>query len=145
MQNHGLPPVVEAFINLYNNYGTTAIQRFGEIYEDALVFEDPVHKISGLSAYQQYCQKIGKQCREINFECHSVICQQNQACINWTMRYRHPSLSWGKPITVQGCTLLHFDEKISYHRDYLDLGEMIYEHVPVLGRMIRKLKRRLAS
>lgn len=39
---------------------------------------------------------------------------------------------------------LHFtDHKVYRHRDYFDAGSLIYEHLPVLGRAIAWLKRRM--
>ncbi|HGP4674712.1 TPA: nuclear transport factor 2 family protein, partial [Vibrio cholerae O1] len=41
---------------------------------------------------------------------------------------------------------LHFAEgKVTYHRDYFDMGEMLYEQLPVLGQVIRAIKRRLGQ
>lgn len=145
MQNQAIPPLLNAFTGLYADYGNQAINRFSEIYDDDLVFEDPVHCIHGLAAYQDYCRKLGSRCREIRFDCHSVIHGNNEACITWTLHFRHPGLSLGKKISVEGCTLLRYEERITHHRDYLDLGELLYEHIPVIGRMIRKLKTRLSS
>jgi len=35
------------------------------------------------------------------------------------------------------------DGRVNDHRDYFDMGEFIYERVPVLGRIIRAIKNRL--
>ena len=35
------------------------------------------------------------------------------------------------------------DGKVIYQRDFLDVGAMIYEHVPLLGKVIRYLKQRM--
>jgi hypothetical protein len=35
--------------------------------------------------------------------------------------------------------------KIYYHRDYFDMGAMLYEHLPLLGRIIQRLKHRLGQ
>jgi len=32
---------------------------------------------------------------------------------------------------------------VTYHRDYFDLGALIYERVPVLGGLIRGIKGRM--
>ncbi len=37
------------------------------------------------------------------------------------------------------------DDSIIYHKDYYDLGEMVYEHVPILGFVIKKIKGKLAK
>jgi hypothetical protein len=61
------------------------------------------------------------------------------------MTYRHPRLKQGEPILVQGCShLLWTDDKVFQHRDFFDAGALLYEHLPVMGRMIRWLKGRLA-
>ena len=40
---------------------------------------------------------------------------------------------------------IRFEERINYHRDYYDLGEMLYEHIPLYGWFTRQLKTRLAG
>jgi hypothetical protein len=51
-----------------------------------------------------------------------------------------------KVITLDGTTQLGVkDDIIVYHKDYYDLGEMVYEHVPLLGFVIKKIKGRLAK
>ena len=61
------------------------------------------------------------------------------------MSFTHPKLAGGKAIIVDGATDLRFDEKITYHRDYIDMGQMLYEHIPVLGSAIRYIKKQAAS
>ncbi len=34
-------------------------------------------------------------------------------------------------------------DKVYRHRDYFDAGAMLYEHLPVLGRVVSWLKRRV--
>ena len=31
--------------------------------------------------------------------------------------------------------------KIYYHRDYFDMGSLLYEHLPLLGKIIQKLNK----
>jgi limonene-1,2-epoxide hydrolase len=51
----------------------------------------------------------------------------------------------GKPIAVDGITMLKIaDDRVVYHRDYYDLGQMVYENIPLIGRLIKKIKRALS-
>ena len=51
-----------------------------------------------------------------------------------------------RPISVNGVSLLTLkDDRVVYHRDYYDMGEMVYEHVPVLKRVIHYIKKRLTQ
>ena len=38
-----------------------------------------------------------------------------------------------------------FGQQILHQRDYYDAGEMIYEHLPLLGWAVRGVKRRVRS
>ncbi len=55
--------------------------------------------------------------------------------------------SGGRARTVRGASHLQFapDGRIAYHRDYWDPAEELYEKVPVLGGLMRAIKRRLKA
>jgi hypothetical protein len=48
---------------------------------------------------------------------------------------------------VRGASHLRFDShgKIIWHRDYWDTAEELYAKIPILGAVMRFLKRRLAT
>ena len=43
--------------------------------------------------------------------------------------------------------MIEFDEagKVCQHRDYFDLGAMLYEQLPLLGPVVRTIKMRLGA
>ena len=71
----------------------------------------------------------------------------DNAYVQWVMTFSHPRLNGGEQITVPGVSYLRFSgaEKVAFHQDYFDVGAMLYEQIPVLGRIITHLKRRLGS
>ena len=59
---------------------------------------------------------------------------------------QHKQLNGQKPIEVQGHSHLKMlDGQVVYHRDYLDIGSMLYEHIPVLGCAIKSIKKRASQ
>lgn len=47
---------------------------------------------------------------------------------------------------LPGCSVVDIrDDRIVRQRDYYDAGEMIYEHLPILGWAVRGVKRRVKS
>ena len=57
------------------------------------------------------------------------------------MSFATPRLNAGETIHVDGITLLKVrDDAIFFHQDYYDLGQMVYEHVPILKFIINKIK-----
>ena len=57
------------------------------------------------------------------------------------MRLRHKTLAPKRDILLNGVSVLHYrQDLIHYQRDYYDLGAMVYEQIPILGAVIRKIK-----
>ena len=66
----------------------------------------------------------------------------------WTMVLKAKSLNGGKEIRVIGNSHFRFDPGTGlalYHRDYFDMGEFIYERIPVVGGLIRFIKGKFAQ
>jgi hypothetical protein len=59
------------------------------------------------------------------------------------MHYAHPKLNGSKDIQLEGATKILFEDKIHYHKDYFDGGALLYEHIPLMGKLIKLIKRRL--
>jgi hypothetical protein len=52
----------------------------------------------------------------------------------------------GEPLELPGCSVVDTEnDLITHQRDYYDAGEMIYEHLPLLGWAVRGVKRRVKS
>ncbi|WP_341962056.1 nuclear transport factor 2 family protein [Pseudomonas sp. RC10] len=117
-----------------------------ELYSADIDFADPLHEVHGLPELHRYFAELYANVRDVSFEFHAFDqVREGKGYLRWTMTYRHPRLNQGEPIAVQGCShLLWAENKVFQHRDYFDAGALLYEHLPVMGRMIGWLKRRLA-
>jgi hypothetical protein len=61
------------------------------------------------------------------------------------MTFASPRLNGSREIAVEGSSLLRIsDDRICYQRDYYDMGAMIYEQLPLIGPIIRFIRRRLS-
>lgn len=120
------------------------LQRLGELYSDDVQFTDPLHQVQGLGQLQEYLRELYSNVSELRFDFHGFDQpSEGQGYLRWTMSYRHPRLARGEVIRVEGCSHLLWHDKVYRHRDYFDAGALLYEHLPVLGRAIGWLKRRL--
>ena len=135
------------FIALYQQLNLQQLHRLPEVYADEVIFIDPAHRIEGLTALGDYFAALYQRLAYCRFE---IISQQHegaQAWLSWVMTFSHPRLAAGQPIRVEGATRLEFDAegKVRVHRDYFDLGAMLYEQLPLLGPLVRLIKGRLVS
>ncbi|WP_397449805.1 nuclear transport factor 2 family protein [Pseudomonas sp. NA-150] len=121
------------------------LHQLRELYSDDVVFTDPLHEVHGLRDVQRYFGEMYANVSQLRFDFYAFDqVREGKGYLRWTMSYRHPRLNAGQLIRVEGCSHLLWNDKVYQHRDFFDAGAMLYEHVPVLGRAIAWLKRRLA-
>lgn len=141
-----LPAVLQRFTEVYQSLTKDNLSTLKTVYSPAISFQDPLHQVQGYAAFEAYFAALYTHLECCRFEIKDLFYQNNQACVIWTMTFVHPRLKGGKPVCVEGTSHLQFNEiYIEKHRDYTDLGQMLYEHIPVLGAVIRTLKKRAVA
>lgn len=135
------------FVALYQQLDRQQLHRLSEVYADEVIFIDPAHRVEGLAALSDYFAALYQRLAYCRFVITSQQQQGRQAWLGWTMTFSHPRLRGGKPVTVEGATRLELDEegKVCLHRDYFDLGAMLYEQLPLIGPLVRTIKGRLGA
>ncbi|WP_111874898.1 nuclear transport factor 2 family protein [Aeromonas bivalvium] len=135
------------FIALYQQLDRQQLHRLPDVYAQRVVFIDPAHRIEGLAALTDYFSALYQRLAYCRFEVTDQQLQGQGAWLGWTMTFSHPRLRGGEPIRLEGATRLEFDQegKVCLHRDYFDLGAMLYEQLPLLGPLVRAIKGRLGS
>jgi len=137
--------LIGEFCRVYKGLGKNNLNQLGLIYSDNVHFIDALHSLQGLARLSDYFAHLYGNIIFCEFTIEDVIEGQGQACVIWTMKYAHPKINNAKPISVNGTSHLKFDSKIYYHRDFADMGQMLYEHLPLLGGVIRTVKKRAVS
>ena len=78
---------------------------------------------------------------EIKFITQNEIIKNDETVFVWEMHVKHKKIKGGENIVVEGVSIVKYQgDKVIYHRDYFDIGEMVYENIPILGSMIRWIK-----
>lgn len=138
-------PSLEAFCTFYNKLDRTCTKKLYEVYTPDIEFHDPIHRISGLDSLEAYFNGLYENVTACRFEFHDQQRHADLAFVTWTMYLTHPRLAGGRQISVEGCSRPTFaadgSGKVCCHRDYFDAGELLYEHLPLLGPVIRRIKR----
>ncbi len=137
--------LIEDFKQAYADMVRMDLAGLDQLYDPKIVFRDPVHRISGIAALQDYFAGIMANVQECRFEFLDQLSSADTAYLKWNMHLRHPRLDGGERLTVRGMSQLQFNQRIVYHEDSYDMGEMLYEHLPMVGGLTRWLKGRLAG
>lgn len=138
---------LEAFCTAFNKLDKNCTELLYELYTQDVVFTDPLHRIEGVYALEAYFRQLYENVTACHFDFHERLMQGRQGYVTWTMHLRHPRLANGRLLTVEGCSQLVFaagaPQRVCRHRDYFDVGAMLYEHLPLVGSLVRWTKQRI--
>lgn len=138
---------METFLHIYSNLNATNLQTLKTVYREDVRFIDPAHEVNGIDNLTAYFAALYKNIDSIEFIFRAPMVVDKRGYVSWEMIFSTSSLARGNPITIEGVTHLEFDEegRVYHHQDYFDLGAMLYEHIPLLGRLVKLIKRGLSK
>lgn len=135
---------VKAF---YSNFGDADLSLLPKLYARNASFVDPVHSITGVHEIASYFEASRKGLLSCQFHFHNEVANDTMVVLEWDMVFSHRKIRRGALTTVAGCStlLLDDDRKILKHVDYYDLGAMLYEHIPLLGNVVKTIKNKVGA
>jgi hypothetical protein len=140
-----LDPALRRFAEFYRDFSPAWLPRLGEIYHPELEFLDPFGAIRGdLAHLEKHFGKLFTAIAESKFLVDDAARGQDGAYVRWTWIWRWRKGSPEK--RVPGVTHLRFadDGRVRFHQDLFDAAEGFYDVVPVVGGLLRFVKRRVA-
>ncbi|MBL4654746.1 MAG: nuclear transport factor 2 family protein [Bacteroidia bacterium] len=135
--------VIKKFKRYFTELNLDDVSILNEIYSDKVIFTDPIHEINGIENLKSYFKKLNENLVQGSFLFTDETITDNKAYLSWEMK-----LELKKPkknVKASGISVLIFEQKITKHRDYFDAGELFYENIPLLGGIIRLLKKKIAN
>lgn len=137
---------IETVADVYQKLSKETLGNLTNIYHQDVVFEDAAHKLTGWDELSSYFDNLYQNVIDCSFDVKSTHQADDAGFIIWEMHLRHPKLKSGDVVSVQGVSHIQFkDGKVIHHRDYFDMGEMLYENLPLLGSVIKTIKKRLGQ
>ncbi len=136
---------MDAFARTWQTLSRDHLDGIEALYHPEMTFIDPSGEIHGRDNFKAHLATLYRNVNDCQFELGMPIGAPPHWAQPWVMTLSHPKLAGGKPIRVEGISDLRSrDGLIIHHRDYFDMGQMLYEHVPLLGSATRWLKGNLA-
>lgn len=135
---------LKAFKQYYETFDLQSFEGLDDIYSEDVVFSDPIHKIYGRRELKRYFQYICRNLSGCRFHFYEEVIGEYTAFFKWSMHYQHPSIANDSPLELLGTTFIRYSDKVEVHEDYYDMGAMLYEHVTILGRVIKMIKSKMS-
>ncbi len=136
--------LVEEFKRCYATFGVDTIPRLQKVYDPGVTFVDPLHRIDGWPALERYFAASAANLHYCRFDFIDSVVGENTAFFKWHMHYAHQKIARGRALSLVGASEIKFAQAITYHEDFYDLGAMVYQHIPIIGLGIQKLRHCMA-
>jgi len=124
-----------------------SVAELEKFYDTHARFKDPFNQVQGVAAIRQIFEHMFVALDAPRFIITGHVAQGRQCFMTWEFRFRFKRFLRGSEQTIQGTSHLVFSEQgmITLHRDYWDAAEELYEKLPVVGGLMRWLKKRANS
>lgn len=125
---------------------SNSLETIGNVYADDAWFKDPFNEVHGLSSVRRIFEHMFDQVTDPRFVVTRAVSQGDHAFLTWDFQFRMNRLP-DQPQVIRGASHIQFapDGRVAYHRDYWDAAEELYEKLPIVGGLMRFLKRRAAG
>lgn len=126
----------------FESLSPTSLKTIDAFYTPAAYFKDPFNEVRDVRRIEHIFADMFDQFQQPRFVVQEQVCDdgKRQALLTW-----HFLFTWrGKDWCIVGSSHLRFtpDGLVEYHRDYWDASEELYEKLPVIGLVLKALKKR---
>ena len=124
-----------------------SVQAMGEFYAPDAYFKDPFNEVRGVAKIQRIFSHMYVALEQPHFVVTERVAQGDQCFLVWDFKFRFKRFDTTALQTMRGTSHLRFapDGRVTYHRDYWDAAEELYEKLPLVGAVMRWLKKRANS
>ena len=144
-----LPPeeAITRLVRCFEHLHPDTVAELGRLYAPDARFKDPFNEVQGVPAIEAIFQHMFGALEQPRFVVTGQVVQGAQCFLTWDFCFAMRNVRPGVEQKIRGATHLVLNDQgqIALHRDYWDAAEELYEKLPVLGALMRWLKRRARS
>lgn len=132
---------VDAYIAFLERVTPDTVDALYDHVHPDVRFKDPFNDVRGAAAMHAVLADMFAHVDDLVFKVHETATTGRTTFIAWTLS---GTLS-NRPWSVDGTSRLVVDDngKLLEHIDYWDAASGLYERIPVIGWLLRRLRRRL--
>ena len=138
---------VNDIVTFFETITPQSIARVAVLYAPDATFKDPFNDVRGLPDIERIYSHMFEALNAPRFIVTSQLVDGPGCFLIWEFKFYFKNFDKTTEQTVRGGTHLLLDAqgKITAHRDYWDPAEEVYEKLPVVGGLMRWLKKRANS
>jgi ketosteroid isomerase-like protein len=141
---------MQRVVHFFEHLTPADVARLADFYTADAQFKDPFNEVQGLPAIEHIFAHMFEALDAPRFVITTQVQQGAQCFVTWDFLFAMPRMDRGKTQTIRGATHFVLREeagvwRVAVHRDYWDAAEELYEKLPVVGSLMRWLKKRANS
>ena len=131
-------------IAFFETLSPDKLAELGLVYTPDAAFKDPFNDVCGVAAIAGIFSHMYTALDRPRFVVTGTVTQGNQCFLTWDFEFYFRRFDTTRLQTVRGASHLQLTDTglIAQHRDYWDAAEELYEKLPVVGNLMRWLKKR---
>lgn len=136
---------VADYISFFENLTPADLERFEQVFAPDACFRDPFNDARGVAAVRRVFEKMFADVEDHRFKVLDHAVAGDRAYLNWEFRLtpRGKTTSW--PIEGMSVIVFREDGLVTAHIDHYDAAGQIYEKLPLIGAVLRRLRRRISA
>lgn len=141
---------LQRVVDFFEQLQPADVARIADIYTADAQFKDPFNEVQGVPAIEAIFAHMFRELDAPRFVITQQVQQGAQCFVTWDFLFAMRRFDAGRTQTIRGASHLVLREeagvwRVAVHRDYWDAAEELYEKLPVVGSLMRWLKRRANS
>ncbi|MES2719474.1 MAG: nuclear transport factor 2 family protein [Pseudomonadota bacterium] len=135
-------PALQRLASWFETLSADSLKTIDQFYTRTAYFKDPFNEVRDIRHIEHIFNDMFIQFEQPHFVIQEQVCDDRnaQALLTWHFRFQWRGKDW----CIMGSSHLRFNAEglVEYHRDYWDASEELYEKLPVIGFVLRALKKR---
>lgn len=137
---------VARLVGLYETLVPADLPGLRGVYADDARFKDPFNQVQGVAAIARIFSHMFGKLDSPRFQVIAIVADGDDVVLTWDFTFRTRGAG-AAALCIHGASHVRFNTRgqVAMHRDYWDAAEELYEKLPMLGTLMRWLKRRAAT
>lgn len=143
MSDFSSTAAIQNLARFYETLTPVSLTRIDAFYAEQARFKDPFNEVCGVASIRRIFEHMFAVVEAPRFVVTARISEGRQAMLGWDFHLRLR----GRDLIIRGVSHVCFDAdgRVVEHRDFWDPAEQIYARVPVVGGLMRLLRRRFSA
>jgi ketosteroid isomerase-like protein len=137
---------LQRVVHFFEHLQPSDVAHIAQLYTADAQFKDPFNEVQGIAAIERIFTHMFEALQAPRFVITQQVQQGAHCFVTWDFLFAVPRMDKGATQTIRGATHFVLREeagvwRVAIHRDYWDAAEELYEKLPVLGALMRWLKK----